>query len=367
MAEKNVGAGKGSVLTEVADILGTEDVVKGLSRRLKLSGFDAIFGKNWWKGLFAVIQNADYSKDSPVSPRGVIDVINDYMYRCVDISTVVGEEIGSESIMEMLSEGLSSALETNFNGSLQTILNVWKGSLPPDMNVVMQIGQRIDRVSRYYALSQIAPVGQLPYTILEILTSTADLRLKEKYSTIIGSYQSILNDKNALMLSVLAELRSFVADLIANLVYDVTLFIERIENYVINVCQEHLSRVNQLLDNLEANQKMYEYDLIDNEEYTVRMLEIDAQAEGTDAVFDEFMSVVNTLIAEYTNVLDSIKDDIIAVIMNYLSDAENEYNTLINAIVNSISSLNYESNMKSLISTIYEDLRAYRQSGFNYV
>lgn len=367
MAEAGVGIGWGSIISEVADILGLEDLTKGLGRRTKLWAFDQLFGTNWWKGLFSVIQDADSSKDSPVSPAGVISVINNYMYRCVDMSTIVGEEIGSESIMEMLSEGLSSALETNFNGGLQTILNVWKGSLPPDLSVAAQIGQRMDRVTHYYALSQIAPLGQLPYVILEALVNNADLRLRDKYSTITGSYQAILNEKNNVLLTQLSEVRSFLADLIANLVFDASLFIDRLENYVYNLCQEHLSRVNQLLDNLEANEQLYNAGLIDDEEYNVRLLEIDAQADGTDTVFNDFISVVDDLITEYINTLDGIKDDIVNIILNYINDIEGNYNTILNSVVSVINELGYDTSMKSLISTLYEDLRAYRNSGFDYI
>lgn len=113
---------------DALELITLDDTLKALVRRGKLWAFNTLFGDQWWADLFGVIQKADYSKSVTVSPSGIIQVIKEYMQRANDISGAVGEEMGSEGIMEMLSEGLSSALETNFNGSLQYILNVWKGS-----------------------------------------------------------------------------------------------------------------------------------------------------------------------------------------------------------------------------------------------
>jgi len=101
---------------DLAELIGLDDTAKGLVRRGKLFVFERLFGNQWFSDLFGVIQLSDYSKAVTVSPKGVVDIIKDYLYRANDLSTVLGDELGSEFIGEMLSEGLSVAFETNLAG-----------------------------------------------------------------------------------------------------------------------------------------------------------------------------------------------------------------------------------------------------------
>ena len=152
---------------DVSEAFGIGELIGGAVRWGKVKLFNTLFGSNWWTELFDIIEDSDTAKTVGVSPSAIVNVIARYLEKTCEVSMAVGEEIGSESIMEMLSEGLSSAMETNFNASIQTILNIKRGSLPPDLSVALQIGQRLDRVDTMYALSQIMAIGNLNYTILE--------------------------------------------------------------------------------------------------------------------------------------------------------------------------------------------------------
>lgn len=351
---------------DVLETLGVKDFVQGLTRRGKLWMFNQLFGDNWWAGLFDIVAEADWSKDVTVSPSGIVNVIRDYMYRTVDIGAIVGEEIGSESVMEMMSEGLSSALETNFNASLQTILNVWKGGLPPDLSFAMQLGSNIDRTETMYALSILAPVGHLPYVILSALREGAMNRLDAKYSNIQEFYANLLMQKfNA----VSADLNAYLAlleDVLTNTIRDCTNFIERLENFIVNVCNETLARVNQLEDDLEANKIRYDNGIIGSDEYEKRLLEIDADVDATQTVFDEYISEVTNQITEYVNTLDSIKNDVVIVIQEYMDLVENYVKTLTDDYANTVNTLADISEMKNKIMSLYNKIKAYRKTGFAY-
>ncbi len=352
---------------DVLEIIGVDDTVKGLTRRGKLWMFEKLFGTQWFADLFGIIQNADYSKAVTVSPAGVVNVIKDYLYRCVDISTVVGEEIGSESIMEMLSEGLSTALETNFNGSLQYILNVWKGSLPPDLSFAVSIGQRLDRVTELYALSQIAPIGHSPQAILEALVSGADARLREKIAPAKQKYLEVLSAKETGLLEPFTQFVNFVANIINELVMGAIQLIDRIDGLIQAIGQEHLARLNQLEDNLEANELRYINNLIDATKYQQRLEEINIDVDSTTQTYNYWINEIMTLINEYATWLDTNKDAIVDSIMLYLGTLETVYNTVINAVASAVSGITEDNTLKTLVLNLYEDLRAYRKAGWNYV
>ena len=351
---------------DVLEIIGLDDTLKNLMRHGKLWAFEKLFGTQWFADLFGVIQQADYSKAVTISPSGIINVIKDYLYRCVDVSTVVGEEIGSESIMEMLSEGLSTALETNFNGSLQYILNVWKGSLPPDLSYALSLGQRLDRVSELYALSQLAPIGHSPQAILEALISGADARLREKLAPAKQTYLELVAGKNSALIEHLTQAVNFIANVIGELVFGAIQLLDRIDGLINAIAQEHLARINQLDDNLEANKLRHDYGLIDDTKYQQRLEEINIDVDTTISTYDEWKADIEALINDYVSWLDSNKDAIVNTILTYLNALESAYNSVINSVASAVSGLTDDSDLKTKALNLYEDLRAYRKAGFDY-
>jgi len=296
----------------------------------------------------------------------VVNIIKDYLYRCVDMSAVVGEEIGSESIMEMLSEGLSTALETNFNGALQYTLNVWKGSLPPDLSYAMSLGQRLDRVTELYALSQIAPIGHSPQAILEAIIAGADTRLREKIAPAKQTYLELIAGKNSALIEHLTQAVNFIANLINELVFGAVQLLDRIDGLINAIAQEHLARINQLDDNLEANKLRYDYGLIDDTKYQQRLDEINIDVDSTISTYDEWLTAIEALINDYKTWLDTEKDNIVTTILNYLNALESAYNSVINSAASAVSGLTDDSELKAKALNLYEDLRAYRKAGFDY-
>ena len=351
---------------DVLELTQVDDTVKNLIRRGKLWVFNKIFGDQWWADLFGQIVEGDYSKACPTSPKMITSVIRDYAYRMVDLSAVIGEEVAEEFIGEMLSEGMSSALETNFVGGLQYILNVWKGSLPPDLSVAFYIGQRLDRVSRLYALSQIAPIGHSPQAILESLVGGADIRLREKLSTAKQLYLEYLTAKNTGITEHVTQFTNFIADAISELVFGAVAFIDKLDGVINSVAQEHLARLNQLEDNLEANELRYINDIIDDDTYNLRLTEIDVDVTATIDTYDVWIEEIDGMIDEYANWLNTYVMDIANTIKSLISAYEGVVNSVINKIVDVINNIDDDVTLKNMVLELYNDLRAYRKAGFNY-
>ena len=351
---------------DALELITLDDTLKALVRRGKLWAFNTLFGDQWWADLFGVIQKADYSKSVTVSPSGIIQVIKEYMQRANDISGAVGEEMGSEGIMEMLSEGLSSALETNFNGSLQYILNVWKGSLPPDLSYAVSIGQRLDRVDHLYALSQIAPIGHSPQAILEALISGADVRLREKLATVKEQHAELIRAKNAMMIEHITQAHNYLANALNELVFNATAIIDQVHGMINAIAQEHLARLNQLEDNLEANKARYDAGLISDTKYEQRLNEINIDIDATMGTWNNWMNRIDALADRLVAKLDAIKTDIINTLKTAIADYESVINAVANKIRDAIVALDDDTILKDKALELYADLKAYRKAGFDY-
>jgi len=367
------------VFEEIADFLGAKDVTEAMSRYLRLQILKNTVGEKWLRDIFSVFENPDLlvnipkPEAIPYDPKHITEIFFATLQKTVESSAYLGEEIGSECISEMLSEGLSSALESNYNAALQTILNVWRGSLPPDLSVAQTLGMRIDKVDINYALSILAPTSALPYTILEALVQGSYNRLSQLYTPLDQNVMNTLQIKNTYLTAHLTALGEYVTNVINDLIFDVQYFTERLENYVNTALTIILERLTARLDDLEAVESRHNttdpstgYPLLDDETYASMLAEIYADVQGLQNTFNQIKTEVSNLISDYFTNLDNVLNDCVTLVINYLNLYEDNINTLINNEVSAINNLTIPSDIKSKIAEIYERIRAYRECGFNY-
>jgi len=361
-----------TIFEEIADFLGAKDVGEALSRYLRLQILKNTVGEKWLRDVFSVFENPDLlvslpkPKALPYHPKHITEIFFATLQKTVESSAYLGEEIGSECISEMLSEGLSSALESNYNASLQTILNVWRGSLPPDLSVAQALGQRVDLVETKYATSILAPTSALPYTILEALVQGAYNRLTQLYNNLDTQIASYLTTKSDYVTSYLQAYLEHINAIMAYLIFDVTAFMERLENYVNQAVNVIMERLIARYDDLNAIKARHDIGLVSDEDYELMLEEIQADVNSLNDSFNQLKNEVNQLISDYVSKLSSIAEDVTNLVINLLTDLETKLVELINKDVNAINALTIISDTKSKIKEIYERIRAYRQCGFDY-
>ena len=360
------------IFEEIADFLGAKDVTEAISRYLRLKILKATVGEKWLRDIFSVFENPDLlvslpkPKALPYHPKHITEIFFATLQKTVESSAYLGEEIGSECISEMLSEGLSSALESNYNASLQTILNVWRGSLPPDLSVAQALGQRADLIETKYATSILAPTSALPYTILEALIQGAYNRLTQLYNNLDTQIASYLATKSDYVTSYLQAYLEHINAVMAYLIFDVTAFMERLENYVNQAVNVIMERLIARYDDLNAVKARHDIGLVSDEDYELMLEEIQADVNSLNDSFNQLKNEVNQLISDYVSKLSNIAEDITNLVINLLTDLEMKLVELINKDVNAINALTIISDTKSKIKEIYERIRAYRQCGFDY-
>jgi len=351
---------------EVNELFGVGETISGLTRWGKVKLFNFLFGLNWWAEVFNMVEDSDTAKNVGVSPSSIVHMVSRMLEKTCEISAVVGEEIGSESIMEMLSEGLSSVYETNFNGAIQTILNTKRGSLPPDLSIALQLGQRLDRVERLYALTQLLPIGNLNYVILESLLFGAEQRYINAIETALSYYDNLVNEKNATINTHLAVLTNIVQQIFTDFVMDYSRFIESANTLVTSVTDEHLSRLNQLEDNVEALHKLYQQGLISDEEYNTKLELNYLQLQGSKDIYENYINDVMARIDDYNSKLTAIKDDVISLIKGYLTSVETYYNASINAVISVLDAINLNVTLKDKALELYDTLKTVRNYGYAF-
>jgi len=364
----------GGIVTDVLELLGLEDLVKGGFRWIKTETWHNTIGRAWFIDMLSNFENPEQLVDEsppkaiPFTPAQIAELYYDVVRRAVELSMAAGEEIGSESIIEMISEGLSSAFESNYNAALQTIFNVWKGAQPPDASHAMQLGQRIYKADEDYVVSILAPTSASPQLIMENLTHGANMQLQNLLnnyeSLLVGEYQTL----NSYLSTHVRELANFVAEVISTLLFDALSFISRLESDITTSIQILLERVVTRIDDCNALEQRVLAGLLseEDEEYQAVLLEIEADYEGLQDSFAEVQTMVSEAISDYLTEFSNQLSNIVTLIQNYIDSLESACLDVINKLQSGVDVNSLVSDLQDKILAVYEDFRAYRKCGFDY-
>ena len=380
MTEANIGLkgiGLSGFAEELLDAIGIGETLKYTVKWTQLEIFDRLLGNLWFRDLFSIFENPQHlypianPKALPYHPYHIARIFYEVARKSLEASMVMGEEIGSEGIMEMLSEGLSSALETNYNASLQTILNVWKGSLPPDLSVAYQLGTRLDYTDINYSLSMLAPTSALPYTILEALIHSANQRLYQLLANIDSLYIQLIGERLSIALAMANYYLSYAELVAKSLIGSIFEGFEALENWYKSSLEQALSSLTALEDDLEAYKKLNETEidgekLLPDQTYEENLASINAQVDGLMDFINDLDSYYSDILADLINNYTSKINSYVNTAIAWFKKAEELLDTLITVIANHTNTIDVDSQLKTKIAEIYEGLRAYRQCGFDY-
>jgi len=358
-------AGIGVALSELGDIFGISDIVKGVSTYTKWKIFDTLYHRSFWANMFSSIEDAETSALVPVSPAGLCDISRAFTDSMCFIRTFIDPELAEELIGEMLSEGLSSAMETNVAGALQTYMNVWRGSLPADLSNVYEIGNLVDRIDYRHAQSVLATVGNNPFIILHSLIQSADSRYREKYSPFVQQYLQYIQAKVDYTLEIFGQLRSLLAECISRLMSVFVHKYDEMESYLQSIANEHLARLNQLHDNLETDWSLLSMGIISEDRAIGRFVRTKVQAENTKRTFlDWYNALINAMDTMYNEILAKV-EDIANAIIEFISMGEDKFKKLLEKLKTAMDNDDDANYFANRILSWYKDLVAYR--GVNMV
>ena len=104
-----------------------------------------------------------------MSPDGMIEVANRMLRATAYFGLAVGAEVAEELFMEMIQEGFSNSIQTSVGGALQTMLNVWRGGMPPNPDELEAIVGQVPNIDEDTLALLIAMSGNnIPTTFFRV-------------------------------------------------------------------------------------------------------------------------------------------------------------------------------------------------------
>jgi len=94
-----------------------------------------------------------------MAPEGLAYLFEQMIRAVVISSMVLTEELAEELFTEMLQEGFSNSIQTSVGGALTTALNYWRGGQPLNADEIEQVYQNIDKFDDNVAVFLAASAG----------------------------------------------------------------------------------------------------------------------------------------------------------------------------------------------------------------
>ena len=332
-----------------------DESISGMLRLLKVHFAVTANFRNALAGFQQGMAFPDPIPEYGVSPTGIIDAIINTLYATAVTSALLGEEVGEELWMEMIQEGVSNAFQTSLGGSLQTYMNIYRGGLPPSIDDISDMPFYWDWIDDKLLGFILASAGGNLYTTLHYGLRGIQNYLNQNYMNATNQIQILatrLIEDYLWHKNYYLELRR---DALASYIRAILMYTEYVTMYANDIAETAISRLTDMLNELETNKKAYDNGLINDDMFH-------GIIESIKASYEALMNDINNMITSLTSIIISevieIPQEVVDEYKAALQELSNEYAKIIEAL-----NTHYEAELRGKLDRLFRGLEylwAYR-------
>ena len=338
-----VGGFLGGIAEEILKGL-VGDAIEGLGNVMRIETASAMdFIKSTTASTLQSMLSADPHSSVGVSTSGLIYIMEQFLKATAWISTVLPAEVIEELFLELLQEGFSNAVQTSIGGAFQTILNVWRGGMPPNPDECENIVTIIDAVDVDTACLLIAMSGNnIPTTFFRAIRGWKQF-VDEQTRTLRTQLLDLLNKWNTIM-SYLHDLAFTLSnEELSHSLLTIREAYQKAFSIIDMVGERALSRLQELLTECRTAKEWLNMGTIDSTTAEIVAEENKAEADMTYQTYcsirDTVLDTLATVDVQLGNLINKIEDLInrlLTHINNIINatqlDFSEEYNKLLEAL-----------------------------------
>jgi len=316
--------------------------------------------KNMFAHTFASIEDATQDEITGIAPDGITDILERFIDTTVKLATIIDKEIAGELFGEMIQEGVSNAIQTSLGGAMQTIFNLRRGSFPAMQDYANMVGQNIDSGDRIVNATVSAMAGMNAITTAFDLSRGANQQIQNSYRFLGNEIENVTTYINTQSLGIYGNILVAMNVLTSRLIH-MPLEVAMVYHEVVRrIAEEHLARLNELEDTLEAIKNYLENGYMD---YTTAELEaskVKAEIEATQQSYNTFISSLQTV---YDDTINYIATNVGSV----YSYVNLEKTQIVDNLIEVLNLINYtldaevKSDLVTKLNEIYETILTYRE------
>ena len=330
-----------------------ENAIEGLGNVMRIEVASVMdFIKSSTASTFQSMLSADPHSSVGVSTSGLIYIMEQFLKATAWISTVLPAEIIEELFLELLQEGFSNAVQTSIGGAFQTILNVWRGGMPPNPDECENIVTIIDAVDVDTACLLIAMSGNnIPTTFFRAIRGWRQF-VDDQTRTLRTQLLDLLNKWNTIM-SYLHDLAfSLSNEELSHSLLTIREAYQKAFSIIDMVGERALSRLQELLTECRTAKEWLNMGTIDSA--TAEIVAEENKAEA-DMTYQTYCSIRDTVLDTLATV-----DVQLGNLINKIEDLINRLLTHINNIINA-TQLDFSEDYNKLLEALKKVI-AYRHA-----
>ena len=302
--------------------------------------WDAFIDFSWWWGwhqatglkmgrnLFSRFITAPKHQIHGMTSEGFVNLWLKMLDAVMYWSIHTEPEIMDEFLGEMIQEALSYAVQTSMGGTMQTIMNVYRGGSPYPPDNTSQIGRMITALDTRLAAFLTASAGYNAPTAAADLLYGALQDMDDKTAQLRPQIVRMVEDASDTALVYVRVAYSLARSLLIDAYQLVRELRERYAHLREQVARTHLARANEYLDSLQALKRWYEAGLIAPEEFERAVLATKLEIEASLTAYDEAIQALDEAYDEAVVEADAMVTEAFAVVdeaVKLALDAFNAY------------------------------------------
>jgi len=307
------------------------------------------------------ILDAEKDKVSGLSTKGAVDVIHDFLDYTIDLAWAIDEGIASQMFVQMIQQSIAYAIHLSHAGSIGTIANVYSGSgslSPARAQAITEAVNEFDRLTRGFLDASTG--HNIPTTAFEVVRG-ANARLDDYLRRVMIDSESLLGEWNDLALGYYRRYTTLAHTRYANAITMKEDVVTRAYGTLEQIGNEHLKRINELIDTLDGAYNWYTAEFLAYEELSEIAVRVELERQASEKVYDEYKGTVDDAIDSALVNWDSK----VTQAFDDLTDMETEWKNLVISLMSPMFDDCFAL-VNTLIDICYnaiEDVCAYRNIG----
>jgi len=295
-----------------------------------------------------------------LSAKGQVDTIIEFIDKTIDFIGIVDESLASQMFIQMIQQSIAYAINASHAGAIGTLANVYSGSTYLSPAESQAIGEHIDRMDRYSRAFLSAETGTNIPTLTFNLMRGGERRLEEVYRSLMSDINSLVNEWNDLAMMYYRHYHSMARTRLENALEMKESLVDRAYSLLEQVANEHLARINEMLDTVEGAKAWFDAGLLSENEVIDICMRVDLERQASEADYNEYKDALITAIengiTEWDNYVSNALNDLEAIEYRYMLLLRSIFDKLFNDVADFVMSL------ANMIENTVEDVCAYRNT-----
>ena len=271
-----------------------------------------------------------------LSAKGQVDTIIEFIDKTIDFIGFVDEAIATQMFVQMIQQSIAYAINASHAGAIGTLVNVHSGGMyisGAESSAVSEKSCNVDRYSRAFLGAETGlNIPSLTFNFIR----GGERQLDDILRNLMTDVSRLIDEWNDLAMMYYRHYHSMARTRFENALELKENVTDRAYSLLEQVANEHLARINEMLDTVEGAKAWFDAGLLSENELIDICMRVDLERQASEADYDEYKTAI----------------------LNAITNAETNWDTYINTALNDLEAIEtrYMMLIRSILDSLFNDV-----------